>query len=546
YVVRARVGRYPDSEERYQYLELSSLKANKQRDHLGWRKVTATYDDPEIIEFVFDHPPGEVSRVMVHQRTHQDRGDKALWTAARKENGFGLMPGLWVDWAEIELIEPLETIEKARHEILGNRSNDVSEADYVKDVMHRFARRIFRGRMPNRNYFNSLYDVYRDYRSEGRSIEQAILEPLAIMLASPEFLYMVNEGREDDSNRLAGIELANRLAFMLWSQPADKELAFLGETGKLDLPEVLREQVQRMLDDPRSKRFVRDFTHQWLQMDRLGMFQFNGLDFPEFDNAVREYGREEIFETVDLLMREGLPLGRLLNSDFVVVNDLLAAYYEIPNVHGDHFRKVQLGEDSIRGGLLGTAAVCAMGSDGLKTSPVERGVWVMRHLLNDPPAPAPPNVPQLSRLDGEILSAREIQQLHQEQPQCAQCHRKIDPIGFGLENFAADGRWREREEIKVGKRNSTRIQEFEIDPSGQLPSGDSFSNFQELRSLIGARDESFSRGFVEELIAYGLGRPFGFSDEALADHIIEETRESGFAIQPIIETLVLSESFQSK
>jgi hypothetical protein len=202
-----------------------------------------------------------------------------------------------------------------------------------------------------------------------------------------------------------------------------------------------------------------------------------------------------------------------------------------------------------RGGLLGTAAVMAMGSDGLRSSPVERGAWVLRHLLNDPPAPAPPNVPQLSRLDGEVLSARELQKAHQEQPQCAQCHRKIDPIGYGLENFQADGLWRDIEKIGSGRKRLgqfAKYDEFEIDPSGSLPSGEPFSDFDSLRKAIALHEDDFARGFTEALIAYGLGRPYGFSDQSLADSILAHAKENQYQITAFINALIQSPSFQSR
>lgn len=543
YRVRVRAGAYEEAEARYRYLEFSNLPGAKQRDYLGCRAVRAPLDTPEILEFDFEQKPGQSHQLVIHQRTHQDRGDKALWTATRKENGFGLHPGVWVDWAEVELIESSNAVLDAKAKILGKKASKV-ESDYVSDVLERFAKRAFRGRLPSRNYLQRLDLIYQDFRNDGCSIEDALIEPLAILLSSPEFLYMVNEG-EANSERLRQTELANRLSFMLWSEPADQELMQLAETGELCSADVLRSQTDRLLRDNRSDRFVQDFTHQWLQMDRLGMFQFDGVQFPNFDNAVREEGRNEIFETVRMVMSEELPLGKLLESDFIVVNNLLAEYYGLANVTGDHFRKVQVDEDSVRGGLLGTVAVNAMGSDGLRTSPVERGAWVLRHLLHDPPAPAPPNVPQLSRLEGDILSAREIQKLHQEQPQCAQCHRKIDPIGYGLENFSAAGLWRDVEEVKYGKRNSL-AKTFNIDPSGSLPSGEKFNGFRELRTLVASKHASFARGFVEELIAYGLGRPYGFTDEDLANSILQHSADRGYVIRDIVHTFVQSETFQSK
>ena len=320
----------------------------------------------------------------------------------------------------------------------------------------------------------------------------------------------------------------------------------LARSGSLSDPSVLRAQTTRLLNDSRRDRFVEGFVHQWLQMERLDTFQFNGVQFPTFDNAVRECARQEIFQTVHSMLDEKLPLRILLKSDFVVVNDLLAGYYGIPNVHGHQFRRVNLPEDSIRGGLIGTAAVLAMGSDGIRSSPVERGAWVLRHLINDPPPPAPPNVPQLSRLAGEVLSARELTKAHQEEPQCAQCHRKIDPIGFGLENFDASGQWRDKESIAIGKARFGRTKEFAIDPSGTLPGGNEFSDYFQLRELITQYEDDFARGLTQSLIEYGLGRPYGFTDQDLADDIIRQTRASEYQLSEFVHALVQSKQFRSK
>ena len=231
------------------------------------------------------------------------------------------------------------------------------------------------------------------------------------------------------------------------------------------------------------------------------------------------------------------------------VNGLLATYYGIDGVTGDEFRKVKLPADSPRGGLLGMAAIHAMGSDGVVSSPVERGAWVLRHLLNDPPPPAPPNVPQISRLEGQILNTRERLFAHQEESQCASCHRKIDPIGFGLENWNAAGKWRTEDSYQardargrgVGKRKT-----WTIDASGAFHNGPEFNDYRELRELIAGREEDFARGFTKHLIEYALGRTFSFSDEDLADAIVQSAGREAFALSEFIHALVQSQSFRTK
>ena len=211
-----------------------------------------------------------------------------------------------------------------------------------------------------------------------------------------------------------------RLSYFLWSTGPDQELLQTAKSGELQQPEVLRKQVDRLIADPRSDEFISGFVHQWLDMERLDFFQFDAKRHREFDENTRAAARQEVYHSFAYLLRssDSGRLGELLKSDFVHINGLLAEYYSIDGVTGDGFRRVKLPENSPRGGLLGMAAIHAMGSDGIVSSPVERGAWVLRHLLHDPPPPAPPNVPQISRLDGQILTTRERLLAHQEQAQC--------------------------------------------------------------------------------------------------------------------------------
>ena len=199
------------------------------------------------------------------------------------------------------------------------------------------------------------------------------------------------------------------------------------------------------------------------------------------------------------------------------------------------------------------AAIHAMGSDGVNSSPVERGVWVLRHLLHDPPPPAPPNVPQLSRLEDEVLTTRERILAHQEEPQCASCHRKIDPIGFGLENFDAAGKWRTTDSYATAKKRTAdnkkinaKKKTWKIDPSGQLYKGPAFKDYFELRDVIANKEDAFAQGLTEHLIAYALGRPYGFTDEPLANEIVKNTGRKQYAVREFIHAIVQSDAFQMK
>jgi hypothetical protein len=278
-------------------------------------------------------------------------------------------------------------------------------------------------------------------------------------------------------------------------------------------------------------------------MDRLDFFRFNNVLFPDFDESTKEAARVEVYETFAHVLRGNRSLRELLKADYAVVNGVLAQYYKLPGVVGDAFRVVPLPADSPRGGLLGMAAIHGMGSNGEHSSPIERGAWVLRKLLNDPPPPAPANVPQLSRLENKVLTTRERLVAHQEQPQCASCHRKIDPIGYGLENFDAAGQWRTEDSYeRPGQRRKT----WSIEPAGAFYKGPAFGSYHELRDLIHARTEDFSRGLSAALIQYALGRAFSFSDQDLLEGMVAEAKKQDFALRSFLLTLVGSEAFHSK
>tara|TARA_R110002049_G_scaffold285698_1_gene466684 strand:- start:65402 stop:68089 length:2688 start_codon:yes stop_codon:yes gene_type:complete len=552
YILRIRAGALEGAPEDKRFLEygkeLEGARAGEM-NVLGARYVSGTVENPEVIEIPIELSSASGRSLALRARQHNNR------TAARRVYQAALAmgkpmpdPAIWVDWVELEGPIIDQQSPSPRDKILF-RSDDEDSDAYAKRVITRFARRAFRSKSPAPNYVSRLMELYYDRRDAGEPFDVAIREPLSVVLASPSFLYLSEPKDSAATRKLTDRELSVRLSYFLWSSPPDAELRKLASRGELSQPAVLSAQVDRMLSSPRAAEFVSGFTHQWLAMDRLDFFQFDADRYPEFDDSVKAASRLEVYRTVETLINENLSITNLLDSDFVVINDLLASYYGIPGVQGAHFRKVSVPENQPRGGLLGTAAVLAMGSDGTRSSPVERGAWVMRKLLNDPPPPAPANVPQLSRLEDAALSARELQKAHQEEPQCAQCHRKIDPIGFGLENFDAAGRWRAKETVEIpakNKRGKPKQELFAIDPSGKLPDGTTFRDFDDLRYQLSRHNEDFARGFTKALIEYGLGRPYSFSDEPLTQEIVDAAKVDDFAIRHFIHALVSSESFQTK
>ena len=503
-------------------------------------QISGSTDAPQVIE-VLVSITATSPRTFVLREKRDVKLDFDDYMAAVKRTGVGPPSALWGDWVEWE--GPLGGANSQ------NRIPPVltSGETNPRAVLERFAARAMRGKTPSATYLDKLAALHDARVKAGEPFELAIREPLSAILASPGFLYIQeigtkDRGKGDDPSHssvpipLSPTELASRLSYFLWSAPPDEALL----AADLTKPDVLAREVDRLIASPKADDFVSGFVHQWLHLDRLDFFQFDTKQFRDFDESAKAAARREVYETFAYLLRNGGSLSRLLKSDEVHVNGLLATYYSIEGVSGDAFRPVKVPPGSPRGGLLGMAAVLAMGSNGERTSPVERGVWVLRYLLHNPPPPAPPNVPQLDRLDGKPVSPRERLAAHMEEAQCAQCHRKIDPIGFGLENFNAAGKWREIDYDPKTKK------EWPIDPAGAFHNGPAFKDYFELRDLVAAREEDFARGFTEALIEYGLGRPYGFTDDALAADIVARAKEEDFVVREFILSLVASGTFGKK
>ena len=518
------------------------------------RQVTGTIEVPQIIEFPVELRSDMPQEFAVQEKQPNTGKLKVLWdehNKLKKENGYGHPPAIWIDWIELEGPLPKAGTKAGLARTLADNliGPKESESERARKILSEFSLTAFRQVKPAPKFIDQLLALFKTRRTAGEPFEVAIRTPLSVILASPGFLYLHEPSDEKQRRNLTDRELAVRLAYFLWSAPPDAELLALAAENTLHIPATLRQQVSRLLADARSDEFVSGFVHQWLHMERLDFFQFDTKLHREFDESVRASARREVYESFAHLLRdpESGRLGKLLKSDYVYINGLLANYYGIEGVTGNEFRKVKLPAGSPRGGLLGTAAVHAMGSDGVESSPVERGAWVLRYLLNDPPPPAPPNVPQLSRLADKPLSTRQRLRAHQEEAQCASCHRKIDPIGFGLENFDAAGKWRTTEAHRIKtRRNWKTTKTWEIDPSGAFHNGPAFANYFELRDRIAEREPDFARGFTEALIDYSLGRPFGFTDEDLANEILTAAKAKQYSVSEFILSLVLSQTFRKK
>lgn len=571
YKLRFRIGAVEGTPSERHFVDLGTVPGKGQFNQLATFQITGSTDKPQIIEVPVQLSANGPRKFALREK-RDPKTDQQRYKAARKETGFGPAPALWIDWVEWEGPFNSPTTRSPLQAVLARHAVPLTKAERARAILTEFTEAAFRGVSPESDFIDQLVAIYETRRTAGDSFDVAIRTPLSVVLASPGFLYLYEPGDEANRRPLNDRELAVRLSYFLWSGPPDAELLELAQQNQLHLPEMLRQQVDRLIADPRCDEFVAGFVHQWLDMERLDFFQFDVNLYRDFDESTRAATREEVYQSFAHLLRAngnpkrergtepteiprsrvGLPaqpssnagrIGKLLKSDYVFVNGLLATYYGIEGATGDEFRKIQLPADSPRGGLLGMAAIHAMGSDGVVSSPVERGAWVLRHLLNDPPPPAPPNVPQISRLSDQVLTTRQRLLAHQEEAQCASCHRKIDPIGFGLQNWGAAGKWRTTDHAGgKGKNGKT----WTIDASGAFHQGPAFGDYHELRDRIVQREEDFARGFTEHLIEYALGRPFGFTDEDLANEIVSSAGSKEFAVSEFVHALVQNPSFRTK
>ncbi|WP_286178438.1 DUF1592 domain-containing protein [Rhodopirellula sp. JC639] len=382
------------------------------------------------------------------------------------------------------------------------------------------------------------YEAFYQSRVDGGESEQAAFTTTCkAILCSPNFLYVEtppDSGQSEDKD----YRLASRLSYFLWSSMPDDELLRVAASGRLSETKTLLAQTRRMLKDPRAEALVENFTNSWLRLHELGSMPPDTQKFTAYyDRQLEPLMRRETQLFFAEVLHNNLSVQHFINSDFTFVNRYLAAHYGLPNVKGDNFRRVTLPEKSFRGGLLGHASVLTATSNGVETSPVIRGIWVLENILGSPPPPPPPDVEPLEPDIRGATTIREQLAKHRNVATCAECHRKIDPIGFALESFDPIGSFRQQYSNDSGK--PVRI----VDTTGTLPSGESFADIAELKQLLLKQNAKFAKCLTEKMLTYALGREVGFQQRPAVETIVDELAERGNGLRDLVELVVTSNAF---
>ena len=418
-----------------------------------------------------------------------------------------------------------------------------NEAMYAREVLAALMSRAWRRNIGEAD-IDQMIPLFQTVRKQCDSFEEAMVEVLATVLSSPDFLYVIQddasrdaiEGKPSESKRISQEKLATRLAFFLWCSVPDDELLQIATDGRLTESKVLDGQIRRMLADDRSNRLSKHFVSQWLNMQLLEF-----LDVEEnnrgFDPLLKEAMMQEPIALFGEMLEKDASVLDFIHADYTMANERLADYYGVGDVEGNDFRRVRLDGKTKRGGLLTQAGLLMMNSDGTDSHPLKRGIWLLECLLNDPPPPPPPAVPEIDLADPEIAKMTLKQRLedHRNHAACKSCHAKIDPWGIAFENYDAMGRWRDQ------------INGRPVDATSKL------FNRQELRGMDGLkrfllanRQDQFVRALVSKMATYALGRPLTFADHSSIDKITADVRQQGDGLATMVRLVATSDLFQSR
>ena len=506
-------------------------------------EIAAPSDQPEIYQW--DVPLGEIE----HRNTY--RGEMKLGdqpspseyirfvnrTVTRDENDPN-RSAILIEYVEVTAPVYDEWPPESHRNLFFESDSSDDEAAYARQLITDFMMRAWR-RVPTSRDVDRKMQLFNRLRPNSKNFQEAVIEVLATVLSSPKFLYVLpgeDSSEADSKKQLTPGELATRLSLFLWCSLPDETLLELASDGRLGDRELLFEQVNRMLSDPRASRFSRHFVSQWLRMQPLE-FLTPASDSDGLDEALLESMKQEPIALFDDMLRSNSSVLDFIDADYLVVNERLALHYAIPDVQGNRFRRVSLPTGTNRGGLLTLSGLLTMNSDGEDSHPVKRGVWLLTNILNDPPPPPPPAVPEIDLTDPRIaqMNLKERIEDHRQHAACLSCHKKIDPWGIAFENFDALGRYRDQ------------INGKPVDATSVLPNRAKLDGMHGLKKhLVGQRHEQFVRATVEKMASFALGRRLDFGDRGAITDITNRVRESGDGLATMVNCLVTSELFLAK
>ena len=452
-----------------------------------------------------------------------------------------------IEVSSMEFIGPIfDDWPPAHHQAILFPSNQRSNEEvYSKAVLRNFMSKAFR--RPIRDEEIVLYSrFFMSVRPKMKTFEEAIRETLAMVLISPDFLYLI-EPSGSSRRSISDWELASRLSYFLWSSMPDRRLFSLAKKETLGDPKVLQKEISRMIADKRSWQFVEQFADQWLDVGALQRVAINPNYYPKFDSALKASMRGETIHFFGELFQENLSALNILDSNFTMLDEALAKHYGLTGPKGSRFERVSLKADDHRGGILAHGSVLLGNSTGEDSHPVKRAVWIRDRLLDDPPSPPPPDVPGLDSTDPNFatLSVRDQLAEHRKKVSCNECHRGIDPWGISLENFGADGLW--RKQILRKKVTGKGMIKLPVLSEATLPDGKEIDGMNSLKKhLLEHRRDQFARAFTTKLLTYALGRRLELVDEQSVDELTSKFIESEYRIKDLIHLVVASKIFQSK
>ncbi len=420
--------------------------------------------------------------------------------------------------------------------------------EYAREVLQRFLSRAWRAPVSDDDltkYHNHFLGL-----SKQMSFVAAMRETLAVALTSPHFLYLVEPRlKKAATEPLNDFEIATRLSYFLWSSTPDNTLLNLAAQGSLKQPSVLAAQVERLLTDAKSQRFVEQFTTQWLDLDGLERVAVNPHYYPKFKDELKIDMAEETKAFFGEILRSNTSALQFLDSDWTMINAPLSKHYGLKGPQSQAFTRVSLTGTKHPGGLLGHASMHLINSNGEDSNPIKRAVWIRERLLHDPPLPPPPNVPALPVEDPDFakLSVRKQMEIHRKDPACADCHSDIDAWGVALDHYDAVGLWRDvirRPSGKVDKKGNPVFDKILVDAKDVLPGGVTLNGLDSLKDyLINDRKDQFAHALVTKILAYALGRSIGWRDEEIVKHLTARFVASGYKLPSLIADIVASETF---